>query len=203
MEVVLKKQKANESDTKPKRSLFPPGGNDRVYTPDALAKDIVAHFRPSGTILEPCCGGGAFLRAMPGCDWCEIDLGLDFFECEKHYDWIITNPPYSKFTDFLSKAVEAADNIVFVCPINSWHQRARERVLQNAGFGIVETCRIPLPSKPWPQFGVLLAATWIRRGWLGSAQTTRLPSKLWAEDNYHMVVEREIVANAQQQPALV
>lgn len=79
------------------RPLLPKGGNDRVYTPDALARDIVLHFSPSGRILEPCCGGGAFLRAMPGCDWCEIDKGMDFFACTGRYDWIVTNPPYSLF----------------------------------------------------------------------------------------------------------
>jgi hypothetical protein len=171
-----------------KRSIFTRNGNDRIYTPDPLARDIVAHFRPCGRILEPAAGGGAFLRAMPGCDWCEFDRGVDFFKCEKHYDWIVTNPPYSILTDFLKKAVEVADNIVFLCPRNSWGITSRERILAKAKFGMVESCRVPLPPAPWPQFGLVLTATWVRRGWLGSPAYTRLPSDLWAPDGSHKMV---------------
>ena len=67
------------------RSLVPKGGNDRIYTPDRLAMDIVRHFMPSGKILEPCAGDGAFLRALPlDADWYEIDLGRDFLEARGH-----------------------------------------------------------------------------------------------------------------------
>lgn len=170
-----------------RRSLLPHGGNDRIYTPDELARDMVVHFRPCGRILEPCRGGGAFVRALPACDWCEIDLGRDFFSCSKHYDWIITNPPYSIFSRFLIQSLVVADNVVFLCPVSSWFQRARERIVRNAGFGIVEICSVPVPPKPWPQFGLSLGAAWLRRGWLGSPQMTRLPSRLWAIDSDKMV----------------
>ena len=32
--------------------LAPKGGNDRVYTPPELARQIVAHFNPSGMLLD-------------------------------------------------------------------------------------------------------------------------------------------------------
>jgi hypothetical protein len=38
--------------------------NDDVQTPLALARRVVAHFRPRGRILEPCAGHGNFLRAL-------------------------------------------------------------------------------------------------------------------------------------------
>ncbi len=38
--------------------------NDDIQTPLALARRLVAHFQPSGRILEPCCGNGSFLRAL-------------------------------------------------------------------------------------------------------------------------------------------
>jgi hypothetical protein len=181
-------------ESRPKgRSLLPHGGNDRMYTLDLLARDIVNHFRPTGKILEPAAGGGAFLRALRGCDWCEIDKRVNFFKCQRHYDWIITNPPYSLSTEFLRESLELADNIVFLCPINSWFQRARERAISEAGFAIVETCRIPVPPPPWPQFGLSLGATWVRRGWLGRMSNTRLPSQLWPVNaGDKMVVQQEV-----------
>jgi hypothetical protein len=172
------------------RSFFPPGGNDRIYTPDALARDIVKYIQPDGKILEPAAGGGAFLRALPpSCHWCEIDKGVDFFKCRRHYDWIITNPPYSVFTEFLKKSLQTATNIVFLCPVPAWFQRARERAIRDAGYGILEICYIPTPPAPWPPFGFSLGAVWLRRGWQGSITFSRLPSKLWRADGSGKMVD--------------
>jgi len=41
-------------------------------------------------------------------DWVEIELGKDFFDYNKKVDWIIGNPPYHKFVDFLFKSLEIA-----------------------------------------------------------------------------------------------
>ena len=38
--------------------------DDVVQTPPKLARQLVAHFRPSGRIFEPCAGAGNFLRAL-------------------------------------------------------------------------------------------------------------------------------------------
>jgi hypothetical protein len=178
------------------RSLVPKGGNDRIYTPDPLAQDIVRNFMPSGKILEPCAGGGAFLRALPqDADWYEIDLGRDFLAAQGHWDWLITNPPYSKFRNFLRKAMEVADNVVFLCLDNAWNMRARKRDIALAGFGFVEQCECPVPPPPWPQFGMCLGATWIRRGWQGSSQDTCLPSDLWRRWSREPVTPRRIPGN--------
>ena len=107
-------------------------------------------------------------------------------------DYIITNPPYSIFTRFLKKSLEVADDIVFLCPINSWYQRARERLIKEAGFGILEHCRVPVPPPPWPQFGMSLAATWLRRGWQGSPTFSRLPSDLWPPEGDKMLASSTV-----------
>lgn len=150
-----------------KRPLAPRGGNDKVWTPDALAAQIVAHFGPTGRILEPCKGDGAFTRAMPGCDWCEIDEGRDFLQWTERVDWCVTNPPWSKFRAFLGHSMAVADNVVFLSLVNAFFMRARVEDMQRAGFGIVEILMLPTPAKPWPQTGFQLGATHIRRGHLG------------------------------------
>jgi hypothetical protein len=95
---------------------------------------------------------------MPGCDWCEIAEGRDFLTVSGRWDWIITNPPWSQFRPFL----------------NAWFMRARQRDIQNKGFGLVEILEVPVPPKPWPQAGFSLGAGWLRRGWTGSISYTRL-----------------------------
>lgn len=64
-------------------------GNDEIYTPDWCVKDMINHFNPTGTILEPCKGLGAFTDVLPNADWCEIRLGKNFYDYENQVDWII------------------------------------------------------------------------------------------------------------------
>lgn len=91
---------------------------DVVYTPPAAARWIVRRYAPTGLCLEPCRGGGAFWDELPDPkDWCEIDQGRDFLEWTRPVDWLITNPPYSIYDLFLTKAFEVADNIVFLMPL--------------------------------------------------------------------------------------
>lgn len=158
-----------------KRALAPKGGNERVYTPPALAAQIVAHFRPSGRMLEPCAGQRAFVDALNAhgsfgpVRWCEIDEGIDFFHHRGHTDWIVTNPPWGpKFRSFLLHSMELADNIVFLANMNVWDTKRRRREIAEAGFGVVEILTVDTPPPPWPQQGFQLAATWLKRGWTGS-----------------------------------
>jgi hypothetical protein len=145
-------------------------GVQEIYTPDDLAKLIVQHFRPSGKICEPCRGDGAFVRAMPGCDWYEKADGKDFMLAEGKWDWIVTNPPWNDVRIFLRKSMTHADNIVFLCWASAWWTKARQREIRECGFGMVEMCFVPTPPAPWPQSGFLLAAVWLRRGWTGSTK---------------------------------
>lgn len=77
---------------------------DIVYTPSRVCDHILKFLNPTGSILDPCKGDGAFFNLMPeGSDYCEIQEGKDFFEYNRKVDWIIGNPPYSIFETFLRK----------------------------------------------------------------------------------------------------
>lgn len=104
---------------------------DAVWTPDWCAADMVDHFRPDGHILEPCRGGGAFMRHLPaGTAWCEITEGRDFFAWSDPVDWIMTNPPYSLTRQFLRHAIAVAKNIAFLLPARNIF----------SGYGTVREC---------------------------------------------------------------
>jgi len=60
---------------------------------------------PSGRVLEPCRGGGAFAKALPGCDWCDLAAGRDFLAAKGRWDWIVSNPPYSQFRALVSETM--------------------------------------------------------------------------------------------------
>lgn len=98
--------------------------SDIVYTPDFVSKNIMDSLKPKGKCLDPCKGDGAFYKYMPkGSDYCEIQEGKDFFDYNSYIDWIIGNPPYSIFEQFLKKSFEISDNVSFLVPTNKIFQR--------------------------------------------------------------------------------
>ena len=121
--------------------------NDIVYTPDDVARDIVAHFQPSGKCLDPCRGDGAFYKYLPeGSLWCEAKEGRDFFDFNDPVDWIVSNPPYSAFTEFLYHSFTVAENIVYLIPINKPFNRFKTmRKIKEYG-GMKETPSLATPK---------------------------------------------------------
>lgn len=165
------------------RPLAPKGGNDRVYTPSQLAKQIVEHFSPKGWCCDPCYGKGAFYKHMTGMPEVlsvrgfEIDDGLDFLETNRaagSYAWIITNPPWSKLRPFLVKSMEVSHNVVFLCLVNAFFMKARQADMRAAGFGMKEILFVPTPPKPWPQTGFSLGAVHIQHGYKGPVTFSNL-----------------------------
>lgn len=149
---------------------------DIVMTPVETSKDIIQHFSPKGTILDPCRGQGAFYdNYPPNCikDYCELSEGKDFFDYNKRVDWIITNPPWSKIKEFLKHSVKISDNIVYLISINHFTTKARLRIIyEESGFGVKEIYCVKTPPHPWPQMGFQIAAIQISKGYSGSVALT-------------------------------
>lgn len=152
------------------RSLIPKGGCDNIYTPDVLAKRIVYRYRLrlKGRILEPCSGGGAFVRALKEnnirCTSLELKKGKDFFRYNKPVDWIITNPPYSKVRSFLLHSYKITKNILFLVPTcHILSLKARRRDMKEAGFGIKKVLECDTP-KTFPPSGFQLGVVHLQKG---------------------------------------
>jgi hypothetical protein len=92
--------------------------DDVVLTPEDVARDVVRRFSPSGKMMDPCRGTGAFWKQMPGAEWCEATEGRDFFQWTEPVDWIVSNPPYSIFAEFLRHSMKIAKDIVYLIPVN-------------------------------------------------------------------------------------
>jgi hypothetical protein len=95
----------------------PEHDSDVVMTPEWIARDVVQHFQPEGRVLDPCKGDGAFLKEMPGAEWCEIREGRDFYKWEKPMDWIVSNPPYNILREWMRHSMTLAENIVYLIPV--------------------------------------------------------------------------------------
>lgn len=97
---------------------------DVVYTPNRVAKFIVEFLNPYGVCLDPCKGDGAFYDCLPDDkEYCEIAEGKDFFDHYQAASWIIGNPPYSNFKEFLEHSFMLSPNVSFLVPTNKVFQR--------------------------------------------------------------------------------
>jgi hypothetical protein len=81
---------------------------------------MVAHFNPTGVILDPCKGKGVFLDYLPpNTLWCEITEGRDFFAWDKPVDWVISNPPYSMTRPWFKHSYKVASNLLYLVPLRN------------------------------------------------------------------------------------
>tara|TARA_B100001287_G_scaffold276815_1_gene289697 strand:+ start:22297 stop:22821 length:525 start_codon:yes stop_codon:yes gene_type:complete len=152
--------------------------NDLVMTPRHIAKQMIDFYDLSevNTILDPCRGGGSFYEQYP-CkkkDWCEISEGRDFFTWSKKVDWIITNPPYSIFPEFLEKCFEVADNVALLIPMAKLVS-SLQRINMVMEFGGIVSMRIIGASRCGFPFGFPAAAIEMRRDFRGPTQIEMWP----------------------------
>jgi hypothetical protein len=148
--------------------------NDLVMTPRHIAKQMIAFYdfteKRSTTILDPCRGTGAFYDQYPDhCVkyWCEITEGRDFFDWPHKVDWIITNPPYSIFPQFLEKCFEVADNVALLIPLAKLVSSLK-RINMVMDYGGIVSMRIIGASKCGFPFGFPAAAIHMKRGYDGN-----------------------------------
>ena len=84
--------------------------NDERYTPPILVKPILKYIKPNSIIWCPFdTKDSEFVIQLKQAGhrviYSHIDLGQDFFEYEpkENYDYIISNPPFSKKLDILDR----------------------------------------------------------------------------------------------------
>ena len=131
--------------------------NDDIPTPRPLAHALVDLLKPTGRILEPCCGDGAFLEALPpGTEWCEIKFGRDFLQWNSGpVDWIITNPPWRQIRTFLRQSFSISRTVAFLMTVNHAWTRARLRDADEGGFSLSRIILVDTPQA-FPQSGFQL-----------------------------------------------
>ena len=150
---------------------------DVVMTPPETAIKILNHFKPTGIILEPCRGDGAFYNAMEGDKhWCEISEGKDFMEWNwiNKVDWIITNPPYSIYDMFLEKAMSVAENIVFFVPFSKlFKSKSNDIMVKNYG-DIKEIVNMGTGQQHGFNMGFVVGCIHFKKNYKGEIKYTRL-----------------------------
>jgi hypothetical protein len=142
--------------------------SDVVLTPDWVVDDMLAHFRPSGVVLDPCRGPGVFHDRLPlGSPWCEITEGRDFFAWCERVDWVVGNPPYSITREWFKHSYTIADNLLYLVLVRN--------VMSGYGFlreidsygGLVAIRMYGTGSRCGFPMGNAIGAFHVRRGYGG------------------------------------
>lgn len=149
--------------------------SDIVMTPISIAEIVLNHFQPAGQILEPARGTGNIFNLMDEPkDWCEITEGRDFLKYNKKVDWIITNPPYSIYDNFLEHCFEISENVVLLVPIaKAFKSMGVEKLVDKYG-GLKEIFLIGGGQKCGFAFGFPTGCLYYKRGYKGDIKLTKL-----------------------------
>lgn len=136
------------------------------------------------TIWEPACGRGDMADVMydrgyhmvvsdlypqiPGMD------STDFLKSHAKCDWIITNPPFSKATEFITHALELGKPCAFLLKSQFWHAKSRLNLFREHPPSYV----LPLTWRPDFLFGAksgspTMECLWTV--WAGDTETIYYP----------------------------
>lgn len=144
--------------------------NDVVYTPLDIAKMIIDEYAPTGLILDPCKGTGAFYNQLPAPkEWCEITENRNFYDYNKKVDWIISNPPFSDWDRWIEHSFLLADNIVYLVPVTKVFASFGRVVKVKEYGGIVRIIFIPARACGFP-FGFPVGAFHFQRNYNGQTK---------------------------------
>ena len=111
------------------------------------------HIDPSQTIWEPACGRYKMANVMLGRGYTVVATDLypegrmpqvDFLEEERPCDWIITNPPFSKASEFVQRALDLGKPCAFLLKSQFWHARSRMKLF----YDNPPTYVLPLTWRP-------------------------------------------------------
>lgn len=106
---------------------------DFYSTPVPVFKRYMENYFPYGIpkdVYEPAAGEGHISKVLRGlgCNVIEDDLrttGKNFLEFNGHYEWIITNPPFSLFDEFVMAAKRNSNYFAMIMKTNFFGAHGR------------------------------------------------------------------------------
>lgn len=115
---------------------------DEFYTPEYAIKPLLKYI-PSNVTVWECCdfGKSEITRLLKehGCEVISTGKNENFFEYkpEKHFDMIITNPPYSLKDEFIKKCYEWGKPFCLLLPITALEGKKRGEMFRSHGIEIL------------------------------------------------------------------
>jgi len=108
---------------------------DFYSTPYSLTWELIKlnEFPSGSTIYEPASGSGAIASQLEKAGFIVMQddirtTGKDFLECSNRHDFIVTNPPFSLFDEFVIKAKECSKKFAFIMKTNFLGAHSRQEM---------------------------------------------------------------------------
>jgi len=118
--------------------------DDEFYTPEYAITPLLKYLPTSGIFWECTDFGNSNITKVlresgRKVITSHINSGIDFLndEPEDHYDYIISNPPYSIKTDFLRRAYSLGKPFYFLLPITSLEGIERGKLFREFGIQVL------------------------------------------------------------------
>lgn len=127
--------------------------NDELYTPPSLSKKLISNIdiEEYHSCLDPFYGIGSFFNNFNNNeknDFCEINLGTNFFNYKKKHDWVVSNPPFSQLTKIFQHTIKLS-NVGFAYVLPSYSLSCnRLKIASDNGFYLNKLIHFKNP-KEW------------------------------------------------------
>ena len=129
------------SDIDSAKVLYSGGNNDECYTPDYAVKPILEYIPKDVTVWCPFdTEESQFVKLIgerigkENVEYSHLDNGEDFFQYQpKHWDMIISNPPFSNKKKFFKSALDFGKPFALIMT-NAWlNDSAPKKLFKDAG----------------------------------------------------------------------
>ena len=112
---------------KPKGDFYPTP-KSLIWTVSSLIKN---HFPTSHQILEPCSGNGSISKELIGMGYDvfenDISFGCDYLQSSFNQRFVITNPPFSLWDEFVEKSKSHCEKVMMIGRLNYFGTESRMR----------------------------------------------------------------------------
>ena len=172
------------------------GAKDDFQTPPSALEPLYKFLKPNWTIWECAVGKGKLTRALrkKGFDVVSTDIfsGHDFLKYEpKHYDCIITNPPFSLKQEFLQRAYCLGKPFAFLLPLTTLESAKRQFLFRCGGLELILfDHRINFETPNGEGGGSWFATAWFTNGLKVGKQLTFVAGNDDKQKSCKLVCER-------------
>lgn len=155
---------------------------DDFQTPPGALKPLLKYITPGATIWECACGKGNLSTALCADGFkvvsSDIKTGKDFLTYEpEHYDYIITNPPFSIKQEFLRRCYELGKPFALLLPLTTFETKKRQELFKKYGVQVIfmdKRINFETPNK------VANSSSWFATAWFTNG--LNLPGDLVFEE---------------------
>ncbi len=154
------------------------GSRDDYQTPPVALTPLYKFLKSNWTIWECASGEGNLVKELRKQGYkvisSDIHSGKDFLTYEpKHYDCIITNPPFSLKQKFLERAYCLGKPFAFLLPLTTLESEKRQRFFKQCGVEmILFDKRINFEAPSGDGDGSWFASAWFTNGFKIGRQLT-------------------------------